>query len=439
MQRLSMSSSVYSCQLQSVSESCANAKAGPSNNSNFETLLDRKFSSFNTQLQQLNQDINDLNQLRSSSAGTSFSSTKPRNNKIFSCPNNFAPMRSRTFSFPRYSSNFQQDSANRNGAGAKWAAPVMTKSCSPLPHIKNKESGLLFLLDSGAKISLVKPLPHEHRNQQASNPLVTVDGAPIATFGFRTMYISFHKVTTFRWIFVIADVSNNIIGADFLKHFASMKLVRAGCNSRWELQTKSIALISAPKTFLPSDKYLKLLASFPDLTTPPNKHKPVKHSVVHHIVTKGYLSSSRPRQFSPEKLEFVKKEIDYLLERGIISRSESPVSSALHLVPKGQPGNFRLLGDYRKLNQQTVPDRYPTPSVTHLLHRLQGSCIFSKVDLVRAYHQIPVANESRHKTAITTPIGLFEYNFLPFGLRNASSTFQRFIDQVCHGLPYVLP
>ena len=74
----------------------------------------------------------------------------------------------------------------------------MTKSCSPLPHIKDKESGLLFLLDSGAEISLVKPLPHEHRNQQASNPLVTVNGAPIATFGFRTMYISFDKVTTFR-------------------------------------------------------------------------------------------------------------------------------------------------------------------------------------------------------------------------------------------------
>ena len=118
MQRLSMSSNIYSCQLQSVSESSANAKAGPSNNSNFETLLDRKFSSFNTQLQQLNQDINDLKnvQLRSSSAGTFFSSNEPRNNKIFSRPDNFAPMRSRRFFFPRYSSNFRPDLAFRNGA-----------------------------------------------------------------------------------------------------------------------------------------------------------------------------------------------------------------------------------------------------------------------------------------------------------------------------------
>ena len=138
---------------------------------------------------------------------------------------------------------------------AKWAAPVMTKSCS-LPHIKDKESGLLFLVDSGAEISLMKP-----KNLQASNALVTVNSAPIAIFGSRTMYISFDKVTTFCWIFVITDVSNNIIGADIFKtlglsfDFDPMKLVRAGCNSRWKLQTKSIVHISAPKTFLPSDRY----------------------------------------------------------------------------------------------------------------------------------------------------------------------------------------
>ena len=86
-----------------------------------------------------------------------------------------------------------------------------------------------------------------------------------------------------------------------------MKLVCAGCNSHWELKTKSIAHISSPKSFLPSNRYLKLFASFPDLTTPPNKHKPVKHSVEHHITTREYPCSSKPCQLSPEKLEFAKK------------------------------------------------------------------------------------------------------------------------------------
>ena len=108
------------------------------------------------------------------------------------------------------------------------------------------------------------------------------------------------------------------------------------------------------------------------------------------------------------------------------------------MVPKGETGKFRLVGDYRVFNQQTIPDLYPTPSVQHLLHRLHISTIFSKIDLVRAYHQIPLSPESRQKTAIICPLGLFEYNFLSFGLHNAWSTFQRFIDQVCHGLTHVI-
>ena len=109
---------------------------------------------------------------------------------------------------------------------------------------------------------------------------------------------------------------------------------------------------------------------FEKLQVCPTSKSLTNSAVEHHISTRRYPCSSRSRQLSSEKLEFVKKEIDYLLESSSISRSESPVPSALHLVPKGQPGNFRLVGDYRKLNQQTVPDRYPTPSVTHLLHRL---------------------------------------------------------------------
>ena len=121
-----------------------------------------------------------------------------------------------------------------------------------------KISDLLFLVDGNAGISLVKPLPHKHRNLQARMALVTVNSAPIATFGSHTTYTSFDKVTMFCWIFVITDVLKNIIGVDFLRHcglsfdFASIKLVYAGCNSHWELQTKVSLILVLLKLSCPA-------------------------------------------------------------------------------------------------------------------------------------------------------------------------------------------
>ncbi|MCQ7691370.1 reverse transcriptase family protein, partial [Salmonella enterica] len=149
----------------------------------------------------------------------------------------------------------------------------------------------------------------------------------------------------------------------------------------------------------------------------------------------GTAPISKPLyRMAPIELEELKKQIQELLDKGFIRPSVSPWGAPVLFVKK-KDGSMRLCIDYRQLNQVTIKNKYPLPRIDDLFDQLQGTQVYSKIDLRSGYHQLKIREGDIQKTAFRTRYGHYEFLVMPFGLTNAPAAFMDLMNRVFH--PYL--
>ncbi|MCO5561728.1 hypothetical protein L7F22_015351 [Adiantum nelumboides] len=136
-----------------------------------------------------------------------------------------------------------------------------------------------------------------------------------------------------------------------------------------------------------------------------------------------------PYRVSQAQQEEIMRQVNELVEKGMVRPSSSSFCSPVLLVQK-EDGTYRMCVDYRALNRITIKNRFPVPRVEDLFDKLQGSIYFSRIDLKSGYHQIRIVDEDIVKTAFRTTFGLYEYLVMPFGLTNAPAIFNRMMERI---------
>ncbi|CAM5160097.1 unnamed protein product [Natator depressus] len=175
----------------------------------------------------------------------------------------------------------------------------------------------------------------------------------------------------------------------------------------------------------------ELCASFaPMFSATPGWTKQAYHSI---DTGNAHPIRAQPYRMSPQAKTAIEREIQDMLQMGVIHPSNSAWASPGVLVPKPD-GEICFCVDYRKLNTVTRPDNYPLPRTDELLEKLGRAQFISTLHLTNGYWQVPLDESIKERSAFITHVGLSEFNVLPFGLQNAPATFQKLVDSVLAGL-----
>ncbi|GJZ71767.1 putative reverse transcriptase domain-containing protein [Tanacetum coccineum] len=152
------------------------------------------------------------------------------------------------------------------------------------------------------------------------------------------------------------------------------------------------------------------------------------------LIPRAALVARAPYRLAPSKMQKLSNQLQELADRGFIRPSTSPWGAPVLFVKK-KDGSFRMCIDYRELNKLTVKNHYPLPRIDDLFDQLQGSSVYSKIDLRSGYHQLRVRDKDIPKTAFKTRYEHYEFQVMPFGLTNAPAVFMDLMNRVCK--PYL--
>lgn len=188
-----------------------------------------------------------------------------------------------------------------------------------------------------------------------------------------------------------------------------------------------------------SQKLNELCYQYKDIFYSPDLPLTFTNITKHHIRTKTDVPIyTKTYRYPHVHRNEVKSQINKMLSDGIIEPSESPYNFPIWVVPKKDDASgrrkWRIVIDYRKLNEQTIEDKYPLPLIESVLDNLGRAEYFTTLDLASGFHQIEIEEKDREKTAFSTEEGHFHFKRMAFGLKNAPASFQRLINQSLLGL-----
>lgn len=323
---------------------------------------------------------------------------------------------------------------------------------------------LPFLLDTGSQISLLKESLQEVYLTSTDICAKSASGNSLKISGKAEVSITIDEVKYLHTMYVCESLSHNILGMDFLEsHKCKVDLV--GCqlflddlivplHTKDELrcigyeingiETYSVTVrtvqalpheITAQIQALPTDQRqpaLALVNHFCSLFDDSVLGCAVNYEhVIELFDTKPV--KQMPRRVSQVQRDIIHREVSEMLKNGIIEHSHSPWATPIVLVKKKDNG-VRFCVDYRRLNLQTKVDGFPLPNPQDIFDSLTGSKFFATLDLKSGFWQIPVREGDRYKTAFCIPGGHFQFIRMPFGLVNATATFQRVMEDILNNM-----